>query len=135
MLSPLKFEVSRVDCIMILPLPVMKIFIFFHINALGIKSELAVKYVKVNQGLAFEQNVKGSYTQCYIPNSKFICLLVLKKKILKVFYLLWVRLPSWSCDQNYLNNLFTSHQFLSRCLKMMTDECQSLCSYTADKNI
>ena len=50
-----------------------------HLNALGSKFDLDVKYVKVNLGSSFEQTCKALHPQCNIPSTKGIGLLVLEK--------------------------------------------------------
>ena len=41
---------------------------FFHIKAEVAKFDLAVKYVNINTGLSFEQNITSLNLWCFIPS-------------------------------------------------------------------
>ena len=41
---------------------------FSHVEAKVAKFDIAVKQLKVNIGLSFEQTIVGLFPRCYIPN-------------------------------------------------------------------
>ena len=65
------------------------LFTFCNRKAEVTKFELAVKKVKVTQGLSFEQTLMGWTLQYYIPTFVEIGPLVPEKKIFKGFYHIW----------------------------------------------
>ena len=77
---------------------------FSYIKAYVAKVDLVVKYV-VNPGSSFEQTMIDPGHLCYIPKFREINPLV-PEKIIKAFYHIWARRPSWSWDKNHITLSF-----------------------------